>query len=650
MIGAWKDGAENSIMTVTDGDYEAVKLAAVMKAHIADQKSVLVFNETDDGEDTLQSFMAKGSLEDIHNALLEDGVQNHTIVPTEGGARVFVVDMDGSAREAVKKAASRYNEGDKPNAIRLQHGQGEFIGTDKEDGTDREQRDSARAVYESVIERSPVRDANKVWKEVSDSWSASNAALGQKVRNVIEGPQDDDDDPMGRWVQIGGKIDVAAVEARTNASVKVYSEKAARDGVTPLPLSKASHPATIASAPITEKGSTPTYRRPEVAGMKLDQERYEHDIGLFSDNNFYPNFGPNELSGNVDQQATGIVQQMKDNLKWLYQFADPHTQVWYDGARALVDDRVKIFGFSDASVAGVYAALSPTKDWDENVHIADALMDIVKNQQDHKWDKKMTATAADIWSGDNKAAKKNQAAVKRIAGKSYGELTDLEEKAVWVRTYDEAHTDRSFREVLPNGALGKIKRNEDEFGTPGKVVWQSVSSIKAAIRVLEANGDREKIDAAFGNAHKVRSFYNNILDPNSANGDVTIDTHAVGAALLRQLSNKTVPVAHNFGNTPEKKNQPPGWDAAGSSVKTGLSGLYPVYATAYHEAAKELGIQPRQLQSAVWVVKRETFGNMNDKDKAATEQAWRDYSSGKATIAETREKIAKLAKLKGSKS
>ena len=74
-----------------------------------------------------------------------------------------------------------------------------------------------------------------------------------------------------------------------------------------------------------------------------------------------------------------------------------------------------------------------------------------------------------------------------------------------------------------------------------------------------------------------------------------------------------------------------------------------MYATAYHEAAEELGIQPRQLQSAVWVVKRETFGNMNDKAKADSEQAWHDYHDGKATIEETREKIAILAGLKRPK-
>ena len=101
------------------------------------------------------------------------------------------------------------------------------------------------------------------------------------------------------------------------------------------------------------------------------------------------------------------------------------------------------------------------------------------------------------------------------------------------------------------------------------------------------------------NLHKVRSFFNNILDPHSKNGDVTVDTHAVGAALLRQLTGADAAVLHNFGDAPNKADKPEGWEAAGSSVKTGLTGLYPVYAQAYREAAKDLGIQPRQLQSAI---------------------------------------------------
>ena len=61
--------------------------------------------------------------------------------------------------------------------------------------------------------------------------------------------------------------------------------------------------------------------------------------------------------------------------------------------------------------------------------------------------------------------------------------------------------------------------------------WNSNVMIKNAIIALESNGDKAIISGALGDAHKVRSFYNNIVDPNSKNGDVTIDTHAVGALL-----------------------------------------------------------------------------------------------------------------------
>jgi hypothetical protein len=141
----------------------------------------------------------------------------------------------------------------------------------------------------------------------------------------------------------------------------------------------------------------------------------------------------------------------------------------------------------------------------------------------------------------------------------------------------------------------------------------------------------------------VRSFYNNILDPHSANNDVTIDTHAVGAALLRDLGQKSVPVAQNFGTG----NKTPGFKGASGSIKTGNKGTYPLYAEAYHRAAKELGLQPRQLQSAVWVVKRTVFGKLSDKENADVEAAWKKYHDDPTvTLAQTQQAIADIAGLK----
>ena len=463
---------------------------------------------------------------------------------------------------------------------------------------------------------------------------ARSQRLLQRLFDESQHPRDE----HGRWTDSGGggAIDTDKVEAKTEANVTSASALAKANGIKPLAGSKGEHPNAIATRNPTGKGAAKgVYGQPDVASMKLDPKRYDHDIGLFKNANFYPNFRAADFAGSTDQATAAVVDQMKSNLKYLYEHADKSTQVWYDGARALVDDRVKLFGFNDASTAAVYAALSPTKDWDQNVHIADMLMQTYKNQQDHRWDKAMDDKSKTLWSA------KLQPAVDLVRGKTLGELKSPAEKAMWIRTYDETHNDPSYRTVLPNGALGPVTRNKD--GTPSKVVWQSLPAITNAVKALEANGDPAIISESMGNAHKVRSFYNNILDPHSANGDVTIDTHAVGAALLRQLSGSTAAVLHNFGNAPMKADKPEGWEAAGSSVKTGLSGLYPVYAQAYREAAHELGIQPRQLQSAVWVVKRDTFGELSKKTQGEVEQAWRDYHDNpKITLPETQQKIGLL--------
>jgi hypothetical protein len=98
----------------------------------------------------------------------------------------------------------------------------------------------------------------------------------------------------------------------------------------------------------------------------------------------------------------------------------------------------------------------------------------------------------------------------------------------------------------------------------------------------------DNISEKLGNKHKVRNFYNNIVAPNSPYGDATIDTHAVAAGLLMPLGASATEVDHNFGT---------GMPGAPTS---GITGAYHMYLEAYRRAAKELGIQPRQMQSITW--------------------------------------------------
>ena len=172
VIGAWADGAEHSTMTVVDhADWDKLRLAAAMKGHLADQKQVLIFKESGEGETptaSLYSFSATGDLATIHQHLLEDGAQFHTLMPTPDGAKVWIADTERSAetRATVKKAAARYGA-----EIDAREGRAEFLGTQRDTGSDRSQRDDARRTYEGIIERSPVQGAEAIWQGVHHRWS-----------------------------------------------------------------------------------------------------------------------------------------------------------------------------------------------------------------------------------------------------------------------------------------------------------------------------------------------------------------------------------------------------------------------------------------------------------------------------------------------
>ena len=167
VVGAWKDGAENAIATVVDhADWDKLKASAAMKAHLSDQKAALVFMQGD-GDAALYSFHAKGDLAAIHAGLLEDGVVFHSLAPDEDGkgATIYVADTDGSAYEAVAKAAERFDA-----KVTYQLGKAEFIGSEASEGDDRSQRDEARRAYEKIIEQPAVPASRDIWAGVRAHW------------------------------------------------------------------------------------------------------------------------------------------------------------------------------------------------------------------------------------------------------------------------------------------------------------------------------------------------------------------------------------------------------------------------------------------------------------------------------------------------
>lgn len=398
------------------------------------------------------------------------------------------------------------------------------------------------------------------------------------------------------------------------------------------------------------KGKYEEFSQPSFESMKNDPKRLKSNVIAFSNPYGYP-LQEDELYGDDETVARHVIDHIKSNLKFIYDHTPKEqrdrTKNWYDGARKLVDQHVekyKQYGLKDTTVAGVYACLSPNNLWDQNVRQGDQMIDIYLTKQDEPWSDKMDTVVTDKY---NDALKKASTLIK---GKKLKDLQDPEDKALWIRTYDQANNTTAkwngedlgyqpFHKITPEGErqewyLTKKSKKPQGFG------WTSLPLMAKAIAIMESNGDRDVISREMGKKHKIRSFYNNILDPNSTNDDVTMDTHAIDAAWLMDAP---IAVAQNFKNVPMKKKRPQGWIAgASSSVKTGNTGTYGIYATAYRETAHELGIQPRQLQSIVWETKREWLVDIPAEYEQDISQVWDQYREGKYTIEQAQNQVKKL--------
>lgn len=331
----------------------------------------------------------------------------------------------------------------------------------------------------------------------------------------------------------------------------------------------------------------------------------------------YPNWPAKWRTKNPDTRVERFVQHVVDNLLYLHDLVPAEirerAKKWYDGANVIANEFARRYNITLAQASAVLAVNSPQTEWFTNVSRAERILDIWTNQQDFAWSPEMEITAQRILGKEGYAAD-----LAEIRGKT---LRDLDgnptQQAMWLRAYDESHNDRSHRIVTPEGAFGDFVTNAD--GSNSRTAWASFGHIAKSIEILR-DGSIENISARLGNEHKVRSFYNNIFDPNDPAGDVTIDTHAVAAGLLRPLSGSSIEVVHNLGG-------------GVSNALKGLSGTYGIYAEAYRRAAEQRGLLPREMQSITWEAVRGLYTDTFKSSQAAAqvEDLWRQFRTGKLT-------------------
>ena len=325
----------------------------------------------------------------------------------------------------------------------------------------------------------------------------------------------------------------------------------------------------------------------------------------------------------VEQFITAAV----DNLLWLHDLmpAEIREQAkqWYVGANLFSNNLANRWNIETRQVAGVIAALSPQKDWFQNASLGERVIDMWHERQDFTWDEGMSATAELIFADEKFAP-----LIAEAQGKQLSELSDPTVIAVWMRAFDQTHNEPKYRVLTPEGQLLDYAKNLS--GSDSKIQWGSTAETAKAVAILR-DGSRENISSMLGTQHKVRSFYNNILAPDSSSGDVTIDTHAVAAAMLRPLSAAATEVKENFSGT--------------KSANTGQSGLYPLYAEAYRRAAAERGILAREMQSITWEAVRGLFSASFKRGAGVdvVDGIWNDFYQNKGDINDVRETIAEAA-------
>ena len=451
-------------------------------------------------------------------------------------------------------------------------------------------------------------------------------------------------------------------------------------------------PLEIGTRLITSKKAQPTAEPTDVSMQamrdsppgKTGQSMFAKNVGLLRS---AP--GMDHLGHLSDEDfAEHFINHAKNNLLYLHDKMAPElrgrAQNWYDGANRIAQNWAKQYGIPVQSAAAALAALSPQKDWFQNVSMAHRVLHTLKGQgENFRNGFTFSPEMHDKLYGNEEKGIKGIEALnspelaplhQHIFGKSYNDLNNLTgpdgkplsdeskltAKAMWVRLYDEAHNSPNYHIITPEGDFGDIATNNpkkgkkgqpDQPGEPSKAAWGSLNEIGKAIAAVEGGGDMEHISRLMGGAHKVRNFYNNIINPNSKRGHTTIDTHAVAAALLRPLSGKSIEVTHNFGNYPDKKTADalkakygsvP--TAAGSAV-SGIQGTYPVYHEAYRRAAAERGILPRQMQSITWEAIRSLFPDTfkTPANNSHIDKLWTEHAQGLRNADDTRNAIHDFA-------
>jgi hypothetical protein len=282
-----------------------------------------------------------------------------------------------------------------------------------------------------------------------------------------------------------------------------------------------------------------------------------------------------------------INNRIQHNLQFLYDRATPEDRAlwkqWYDFAHSMSHRWGKEYGIHGDVVSAINARLSPQMEWNNNVTLTRRALDMIKKDPEvtqadleflkAKITKPDTEEEPQTTQSKNLMNRQLEALAGMKPGDKMSELNTLQ-AGMFMRSHNELYAARS---PLHDHNLKEIPGDYLKWAKP----FQDLADVVDIYR----NPSFENVSDLLGGNHKVRSFYNNHVDPSSPLW-TTIDTHATAAANLYPYGGSDKAVVSNFGN-PNHKN-------------SGINGVYPIYQDAYEKVAQKNGVLPRELQSIVW--------------------------------------------------
>jgi hypothetical protein len=364
--------------------------------------------------------------------------------------------------------------------------------------------------------------------------------------------------------------------------------------------------------------------------MKAAPEQFAQNMSLLKDQYPAMRFGdisdPASIAQHAQDFMTGNLRFIQANMP---QDVADISKTWYRGGNNFSQQLSDQYGVSPHAAAGVTAVLSPKTDYNQNASLAHRVIDIFTQQQNTPATSDMVATLQ---------ARNPDRDMSWLQGRTLGDLladpnAPPHAAANYVRAYDETYNPQMFRLQSPTGdPTMDFVRNLD--GTPTRLAWQSQVPITKALSILQ-DDSIPNISRQLGQEHKVRNFYNNIVDPDNTRGDLTVDTHQIAGNLLQPVGQSSPLVEQGLS----------GGKGMAYSGTTGAGGFYGLHGDAVRDFAQQAEMLPREAQSMTWEGLRGLFSPVQKRNKnlvSGAENIWQNVASGGISADDARNQLLDL--------